>query len=125
MQEYRCRTLKPEESGWKTVSAESVEDAANDYHFDSGIGARLKSARFSIVEVEGHDRYIARSFHYGIGRIGGIKPPRMQAPSYYCDTFEQVAQLLDVSVDKLTDDDFIGDERLEEEKEYDRVRFAV
>ena len=83
---YRCRFVLPYISEWHEVTAESPEDATNDFH--EARDDRSNSYRFVVrptensryvvsftkVEVEGHDSYISRVFHYAIWRRGGVRP---------------------------------------------------
>ena len=82
---FKCRTVKPRESRWFNITAESPEAAANDFHtaYSHEVESlRLRMARgeghyyinFALVEVEGHGEMLSRFYHYGIWRRGMTRP---------------------------------------------------
>lgn len=98
--EYRCRTLKPSESSWRSVEGSSPEDAAQNFHLDApyipvccyrnGLPeGGVEKIYFSVVEVEGSEPVFVRTYSRGITRRGGLKlPPRRE------DTLEGIAEIL-------------------------------
>lgn len=88
MTAYRCRTLVPEVSEWKSVLANSPPEAAGDFFYDNADslkkighviekgGDRREVVHFALVEVEGDKTYVARIFSSGIWRRGGVRMPR-------------------------------------------------
>ncbi len=88
MAEYRCRTVKPITTDWRTIQANSPEEAANEYHVkESPSGGRTLSTRiegtgefvhFSRVEVEGYFEVVARYFFKGIIRRGVRSYPTLE-----------------------------------------------
>ncbi len=94
MEKFRCRTVKPKQSHWKEVSADSFPEAAEAFFFqgcDHGLEVvSVKSpigeiVKFALVEVEGHGELVARVFHHGIWRRGVPRP---------YPTLKQVAAIL-------------------------------
>lgn len=83
---YRCRTIKPSESQWQEIEADSPEVAASEFHFqcdhfiphysyiDRKSDGSHQVVNFSLVEIEGHPvPLVARTFVSGIWRKGGVK----------------------------------------------------
>ncbi len=93
---YSCRTTRPKLSNWTQVNANSPEEAANDFHFNSTIGinyivengSQKYIVVFACIEVDGHGEFIARWYNYPIWRRGGVKCPGRK-------TLDDVAKELD------------------------------
>jgi hypothetical protein len=83
---YRCRLLKPTQSNWIEIEANSPEEAASTDWSDKGLrgykimiphgpdGAGREGVQFWLIEVEGHGELICRVFNLGLYRRGGVKP---------------------------------------------------
>ena len=79
MTTYKVRTLKPEVSPIRTVTADSPEDAAQELLFrvstpcvsyiDREDPSNIQLIQFALVEVEGKELF-ARTYHKGIFRLG-------------------------------------------------------
>ncbi len=90
MNTYRVRFVKPESPACvASITASSKEEAANEFmasNYASGYvvpsAARgcVETLYAAIVEVSGDDvapqQFIARYFYAGIGRSGGVRPPK-------------------------------------------------
>ena len=105
-----CRYKNPVVTEYKEVHGIDFTDIVGKFHEDSGIGLRFGSARYGIVDVEGKEEFVTRHFYYGIGRVGCVKNKNV------CSTLEEVARRLDVNIDLLEEDDWVGDERTDYEK---------
>ena len=78
---FKCRIILPKESQWFELEAPSAAEAANDYFFDLHQGLSYITFKqeggervyFGRVEVEGHGSWVARVFHSGLWRSGGVK----------------------------------------------------
>lgn len=81
---YQCRMLLPQELPWRTVEADTPEQAANEYHFGlprwesgkvwierDGEGTRT-DVYFARIEVEGHGSWVSRVYQSGLWRRGGV-----------------------------------------------------
>jgi hypothetical protein len=100
---FHLRTTKPSESRWFEVEGESLVDAVTTFHLKKTpylIPAYIyrheyepgskEIIYFSRVEIqETNETVIARTYHRGITRRGGIKPPPSKE-----DTIEGIAELL-------------------------------
>ncbi|HET9063716.1 MAG TPA: hypothetical protein VFO62_10545 [Candidatus Binatia bacterium] len=88
MMTYRCRFVIPGVSDWHEVSADSPEEAANEFHswyVPEGRGAYASlryypddtrpayTVMFARVEVEDHGVLISRMYWTGITRRGGVR----------------------------------------------------
>ncbi len=86
---FRCRMVKPNQTAWFEVEAETWEDAVQDLHFYSfdraGIsvvvypeqnpfGDHRLDVNLALMEAEGHGQVVTRVFHSGIYRKGGVRP---------------------------------------------------
>ncbi|MGQ5490435.1 hypothetical protein ACUH78_16440 [Thauera sp. ZXT1-4] len=90
MKTYRVRFVKPESAIEVTsITASSQEEAANEFmtiNYAHGyvVPAAARGASetlyAAILEVSGDDvapqQFIARYFYAGIGRSGGVRPPK-------------------------------------------------
>lgn len=108
MKEYKCRHVLPETSRYAMVLGLSPEDAAQEFHLMDIGGVRLRGGGgyFSVIEVDGVEM-VSRVFYEGIGRKGGVRPPKRKNEA---DTLEEVAQKLCVPADLLTGE-WVGEEK--------------
>lgn len=62
---YKCRYVKPHTTKWYEVEQETPEQAANQFHFETGGGVGIREGKwttyYTIVEVEGHGKFISSS----------------------------------------------------------------
>jgi hypothetical protein len=84
---FKVRALKPKESPWFDVEAQTSDEALREFHFrevncKSGYGGIRKRVEdedgmhlvfFALIEVEGEEAKVSRIFEYGIWRCGGVK----------------------------------------------------
>lgn len=110
--EFRCRHIRPTISKMAIVQAATPEDAIQEFHlstsFEGKYGVRLRDdtgANFSVIEIDGVER-ISRIFCSGIGRRGGVRPPKHPNDA---DSIEEVSILLNVGIDMVTGE-WIGEE---------------
>ncbi|CAM5531546.1 hypothetical protein [Thauera mechernichensis] len=118
MKTYRVRFVKPESAKDVTsITASSQEEAANafmatnyarGYVVPSAARGTSETLYAAIVEVSGNDsppqQFVARYFYAGIGRSGGVRPPKT------CSSMPDLCKRLGV------DDDFFDDGWMLEEK---------
>ncbi len=92
LQVFKCRFVKPGQSEWFEITADTYAVAANELHdrhvpnFKAEPGCQSivfwftaekpgNSVAFACIEVEGHGEFVSRIYHSGIVRRGGVKLP--------------------------------------------------
>jgi hypothetical protein len=100
---FRVRYTKPVSVDLSVMSAQTAEEAANEFHFKHKKGFRMRTGEdvgtYAIVEVQGYGEFIARCFYRGVGRKGGIRPVNMAS------SVDDLAKRLGVPPDALSDVD--------------------
>ena len=87
---FKCRFIKPNQSDWHNVSAESFEEAAQDFHglyvpsyykdrtslvyVDRKPDNLRECIYFALIEIENHGQLIIRTYYTGIFRKGKERP---------------------------------------------------
>jgi hypothetical protein len=122
MQIFKCRSLKPQESPITEIEAETIEGAAEEFHFNynSNIFPRYPSysisntfdssaVNFMLVEVDGEE-FVSRFYSNKIWRKGGVKDPK---------SFEQkLKEIADGLGWKKDPNDLVSEDWPGEEKEW-------
>ena len=115
---YTLRLIAPRQTNFFSVEAETLADAACDLlgrHKDKAFFVRPDNAGredgdttyFANVEIQGHGSVTARYFSGGIGRKGGVKPPRNPLER---DSIAEVERDLGLEHGDLTATDWEGEE---------------
>jgi len=119
MEEFICKRISPLISLTNKVLAETMEEAANEFQFQTAtcensyfIRAEGKETEYiSMVEVCSNNQtklFLARRLHSGIGRKGGIK----RKFEFECNSYKDIADSMKISLSSITDGDWIGEEKL-------------
>lgn len=115
---YTLRLSAPRATDFVEVEAETLADAACDLlgkNMDKAFFVRPDNAGrgdgdttyFANVEVQGHGTVTARYFYGGIGRKGGVKPPRNPLER---DSIAEVERDLGLEMGDLTATEWQGEE---------------
>ena len=126
---FNLRFVSPVTSPVQAVDGVGVADAVGAFlannlskclfvRAENGSGSRNETAYFALVEAEGHGTLVGRHIYAGIGRKGGS---RLQHPRER-KSLAEVEQALGLAEGFLSEDDWEGEESLEDA--YQRTRRA-
>ena len=90
MTQFKCRFIKPSQSDWQSIEADSFEEAAQDYHglyvptfyknrssfvyIDRKNNNCREYVYFALIEIENCGQLIVRTYYTGISRKGVERP---------------------------------------------------
>ena len=115
---FNLRITSPKATDFVRVKAETLADAACNFlgeNTDKAFFVRPANAGrqdgdtsyFALVEIEGVGTVMARYFRGGIGRTGGVKPPRNPLER---DSIAAVERDLGMAPGALTETEWEGEE---------------
>lgn len=114
---FNVRFVSPSKTQFVQVAALDVTDAVSTL-VERNLGKCLfvkhangnETAYFAVVEVEGEGKFVGRHFYAGINRKGGVTPKNNMERA----TLEEVEQELNLSEGYLSEDEWQGEESVEE-----------